>query len=723
MLRAAGESLVSAQDEHDITSAALAAVSALTVQVSHVDAAVYLVGPDGALQVAASSGDLGASEPFWAMAVAAGSGGGLHHDGPLSVNALRYDHDLRGMLVVRADSAMTPDAHGALTTLASQVALALESHRHGAALQQRQQEVHFGTLIQNSSDIILVIAGDGALTYGVPSMQRALGISTPLSAEDLRQLVHPDDTEVALNHVASMRSLPSTELLTGYWRLRHADGGYRSFEIVSRNMLQEPTVAGIVLTMRDVTQRRALEDQLTYQAFHDDLTHLANRAFFQERAGEALARVGGTPQLVAMVLLDLDDFKDINDSHGHGVGDAVLRAVAERLNRATRRGDTAARLGGDEFAVLVEEVPDAATAELVVSRLLDAFVAPFAIADQLFFVHASAGLVVAGGDDETIDLAELLLRADLALYASKERGKGLFQRYEAEFRTSMVQRVTRRTELRAAVENEEFVLRYQPIVKIDSGQVVGVEALVRWQHPLHGLIAPNEFIPLAEETGLIVPLGRWVLNAACAQAALWRDTALAGLTMSVNVSGRQLQEHTFVDEVRSVLARHRMKPDSLVLELTETVLFHENSAIPGSLSQLKALGVTIAIDDFGTGYSSLGYLQHYAVDIIKMDKSFIDGLGTGDNNAAALVHAVISLGREMGRQIVAEGIERAEQRDELRSLGCEMGQGYLYAKPIEADELATLLRDSDRLGVPPAPVDAGRAQSTRPAAVGGGTRR
>ena len=289
------------------------------------------------------------------------------------------------------------------------------------------------------------------------------------------------------------------------------------------------------------------------------------------------------------------------------------------------------------------------------------------------------------------------------MYASKAGGKGQFLQYEAGLRASMIQRMTRRTELRSAVENDEFVLRYQPIVKIETGEVVGTEALVRWQHPRLGLTGPNEFIVLAEETGLIVELGRWVLDTACAQVALWQGTPLAGLGMSVNVSGRQLQESGFVNEVRAAITRHEVEPSSIILELTETVLFHERAAVRETLSQLKALGVKIAIDDFGTGDSSLGYLQHYAVDVIKMDKSFIDGLGAGNNNASALAQAVISLARQMNLRVVAEGIERKEQLDELSSMGCGLGQGYLYAKPLEAGQLTDLLRDSTFLDEVPAP--------------------
>jgi diguanylate cyclase (GGDEF)-like protein/PAS domain S-box-containing protein len=651
ILRVSGESLLIAQDVHDLTTATLDAVRSLTANSGPIDSALYLLEPDDQLRVAASCGDdLGDSAPFWAMAVAAGSGSGLRGEGPLSVNALRFDQDLRGMLVVRASSALGPTVHGALSALAAQAALALESERLATALQQRQQEVHFSSLIQNSSDIILVLDAEGLPTYGMPSIQRVLGMVEPPTSGDLPSVVHPDDLDTVIAHVKTMRARSQAELATGYWRLRHADGAYRSFEVVSRNMLNDPVVAGLVLTMRDVTQRSALEGQLKYQAFHDDLTNLANRAYFQERATVALTGVRGTPTLVAMVMLDLDDFKDVNDTYGHGIGDAVLRAVALRLSDVMRPGDTAARLGGDEFAVLVTDVPDQV--------------------------------------------------------AATERGKGGFVKYEPSLRETMIQRVSRRAELRSAVDLEQFVLDYQPIVRVETGQVIGTEALVRWVHPQHGRIGPNDFIELAEETNLIVPLGRWVLHAALAQAERWRGTPLGGLSMSVNVSGRQLQEATFVDEVRDALARYQVKPGSLVLELTETVLFHAGSDVPESLTQLKDLGVRIAIDDFGTGYSSLVYLQHYAVDIIKLDKSFVSELGTGDNKASSLARAVLLLAHQLSLDVIAEGIERVDQLDELWAMGCSMGQGYLYARPLDATALTALLHESRYLDQVPA-----RAQS------------
>ena len=697
VLRVSGESLVSASDVNGICAAALTAVTSLTRGERSVQAAVYLLGADGPERVASSplGTCIGSIESLWRVAVS-----GTYASGDLlSVSALRYDHALRGMLAVRSDLALTHDIHGALTTLATQVSLALESNRFELDLRQRQSEAHFSNLVHNASDVIVVVAPDGQLTYGRESLQRALGLDVLPPRDELRGLVHPDDATTAADFISTVASRTAEEEFVGDWRLKHADGQYHAFEVVSRNLSADPAVGGVVFTMRDVSERRTLEDQLTHQAYHDGLTGLANRALFQQRASRALQRTSFGSS-VAMIMVDLDDFKEINDVHGHGVGDQALLAVASRLRGVMRPGDTASRLGGDEFAVLLEDVPDARTAGAVASRVLESFNAPVIVNDLILSVHASAGLVLITRTDGSVELTELLLRADLALYEAKASGKAQFRRYEPRMRDVMVDRLTRRTELKSALQNEELFLEYQPIVQIETGEVVGVEALVRWQHPQRGVIPPNEFIALAEETGLIVELGRWVLDTACAQAHAWAQMPFNGVRMSVNVSSRQLQEATFVDEVRDCLQRHEIPSGSLILELTESVLLHEGSAIQGRLTALKDLGVKIAIDDFGTGYSGLGYLQHFAIDVLKVDKSFIDGLGQGSSDAGALASVVVSLAHQLRLEIVAEGIERSEQRDELWSLGCGMGQGYFYAKSLSADALTSLLAGSGHLGGP-----------------------
>jgi diguanylate cyclase (GGDEF)-like protein len=482
--------------------------------------------------------------------------------------------------------------------------------------------------------------------------------------------------------------------------LRHSDGGYLSFEVLSNNLLDDPNVGGIVLTMRDVSERRALEQQLTHQAFHDSLTGLANRVLFRDRAEQALARAPRQGTLVAIVMIDIDNFKDVNDTRGHAAGDELLITVARRLKSSVRASATVARFGGDEFAFLVEDITNAAEAEGFARRMLAAFSAPFTVQGEETLASASAGLVLTSGTEADLDLTGLLRCADLALYSAKERGKGQLVRYDPGLHARMLDRLSLRSDLQRAVKAEEFFVLYQPVVDIDTGQIVSAEALLRWRHPTRGLIPPLDFIGLAEDTGLIVQLGQWVLDQACGQARAWSDQGHCGIGLSVNVSGRQLQEADFVDDVRSTLQRHGLPPDVLILELTESVLVYDGSAVPDRLIALKDLGVKIAIDDFGTGYSSLACLTQFPIDILKIDKSFVDGLATGNAKEGVLAHAIVSLAHALHLEVIAEGIEHIRQRDELWSLGCWQVQGYLYSKPVTPDQMSVLMSHEGSLGPP-----------------------
>jgi diguanylate cyclase (GGDEF)-like protein len=444
-------------------------------------------------------------------------------------------------------------------------------------------------------------------------------------------------------------------------------------------------VHGLVLTLRDVTERRQLERQLTHRAFHDSLTGLANRVLFQDRVEHAVARAGRDGTVVGVLFLDLDDFKVVNDTLGHGSGDELLVAVAQRLTGVLRPHDTAARLGGDEFAALIEGATSPAEVEEVAERIVTALATQFTVDRGPVGGGVSVGVATSV---EAADAEELLRHADLALYAAKAAGKGQWRRYQATLHTAIVERMELRAALEQAVAEGAFTLRYQPIVHLGSGELAGFEALVRWQHPKHGLISPDQFIDVAEESGLIVPLGSWVLEQALVDAAGWQPRpGQQRPYVSVNVSARQFRAGGFVDVVRAALARSAVTPELLMLEITESLLLRDDHQVFADLAALHDLDVKIAIDDFGTGYSSLSYLQQFPIDVLKIDKSFIDDT-PGSAKQTALVEAIIRLAGTLDLQVIAEGIEHPAQRDVLARMGCPLGQGYLFARPLTAADAA-----------------------------------
>ena len=717
-LRSSSEALVAAQGLQDIYRAALAGVTSLVGGPALRGAWVYLAGSE-AIRCVANLGTTPAppdEEAFWD---AAQGGGYLSQSGAVSVNPLRYDLQDRGMLITEGKTALTVDQHRALSTLASQVALAVVSATLAEELRQRQSQEQFRGMIQNSSEIIVVVDNCGRIKYGTPSLERELGhpvgelLGTPLA-----DLLHPDEVVMADALISGMASRSSQAPSVLDWRVRHADGRYLSFEVLTSNLLDDSSVTGIVLTMRDVTVRRALEQQLTHLAFHDTLTGLPNRALFQDRVEHALARAVRRGSTLALAMMDLDDFKVVNDTRGHGTGDAMLCEVARRLEMTFRSSTTIARLGGDEFAVLVEDLDDKLQARHLTERILEPFRTPFVLDGEDLLTSASVGVAFSGGSEAALNFTELLRCADLALYAAKERGKGRVEVYHDDLHTRMLSRATQRSELSKAMASGQFEMHYQPVVLIDTGEIVGSEALIRWQHPTRGLVMPAEFIAMAEETGQIIELGRWALDRACTQWRVWADQGHASHQLSVNVSARQLQDSSFVDEVRSVLLRHDMNPDALVLELTESIFALDGPKIMDQLSMIRDLGVRLAVDDFGTGYSSLSYLQRFQIDEVKVDKSFVDGLGSGNADDGALANAIVSMAHSLRLEAVAEGIENAAQRDELWSMGCRLGQGYLYSRPVPPEELLRLLNLDRPLGsASPSPGGASVARLRTPAPI------
>jgi diguanylate cyclase (GGDEF)-like protein len=463
------------------------------------------------------------------------------------------------------------------------------------------------------------------------------------------------------------------------------------------SLLDDPAVQGVILNTRDISERKELEAALSHQAFHDSLTKLPNRALLKDRIDHAVARAERRGRALAVLLADLDGFKGVNDSLGHAAGDLLLTAVSDRLADSVRPTDTCARLGGDEFAVLLEDLASPNDWQVVANRIMEALREPFDLDGKEIFVRASIGAAVRAGDSrEAAD--ELLRNADVAMYMAKSQGKNRFELFCPTMHSEMLRRLDLEAELRRAVETgDEFVLHYQPTVVLQTGEISGVEALVRWNHPTRGLVPPLEFIPVAEETGLIGRLGEWVLREACRQAVAW-DEEVAGairkeppMTISVNLSARQLQHDSLVPMVRSVLEETGLEPRRLILEITETAVMNDHVTTIVKLQQLKDLGVGLAIDDFGTGYSSLAYLRRFPIDVLKIDRSFVDGVTEGSQKAA-LLRTIVELGRTLNLKTVAEGIEEHSEMHQLRSLDCDLGQGYYFARPLEAAVVGELLR-------------------------------
>jgi len=566
--------------------------------------------------------------------------------------------------------------------------------RKGAEQRLADSEARFRALVQNSSDVVAVVDEAGLFTYVSPAITPMLGYRADelLGTSVLGLLPSDEASRVdAFGRQLTSETFHQTSIEV---RIPDTGGEWHTVDITITDLRREPAVGGIVCNARDVTVRKELEHDLRHQALHDTLTGLGNRAMFTNRVTEALEQSSERLDAVSVLFVDLDDFKTVNDSLGHAVGDQLLVVAAERLRECLRVTDTAARLGGDEFAVLLEHAYGQSEVIQVAERILESLRAPIVIGPREIVVSASVGIAM-NADRSTS--AEVLLRnADMAMYLAKDRGKARYEVFEDEMYASVFERLELKAALTRAIEQpDELVLHYQPIISLASGRVSGVEALVRWQHPERGLLGPGSFIPLAEETGLIVPLGRWVLEEASRMLAQWRAEVpgAEGMTMNVNLSVRQLETPTIVSDIVEILDRTGLPADCLVLEITESLLVDENSTTPERLSELRAAGLALAVDDFGTGYSSLGYLQRFPIDIIKIDRSFVDGLGqTG--HESGVVRAIIDVAQQIGARTIAEGIEGAEQLKVLKKLRCDGGQGFYFARPMPAADFTQRLAGS-----------------------------
>ncbi len=546
-----------------------------------------------------------------------------------------------------------------------------------------------GALVQGLSDAIFVVDREGKISYASPRAGALLAVDADaLVGTRLADSLGAAESDRVARQLRVVIALPlgAHEEVLGVFVDRA--GKERDFEMSIVNMLRDVDVAGLVVTMRDVTVKRGLTRELEQRVFHDDLTQLANRSLFLDRLDQARLRSRRTGSAIAVMFVDLDDFKAVNDGLGHAAGDTLLCAVSDRLSECLRPSDTIARLGGDEFAVLLDGVDGVAEVMTIAHRLLDVLQLPVQIDELAVTVPASIGIAMA---EQGHAHTNLMRDADIALYRAKEQGKNRIALFDTSMGWEAYSRLRLRSQLESAIENDELRVLFQPIIALDSREIVGVEALVRWEHPKLGTLSPSEFVPIAEESALITLIGGWVLQQACAQAAQW-NKGTRSLYVSVNVSARQLREPGFAAEIAGALASTGLAPDRLMLELTESVLIDEVAG-QNLVDNVAPLGVGIAIDDFGTGYSSLAYLQRFPVNVVKIDRSFVSRLN--EDGMRAVVKSMAAISSVMGYTSIAEGVETAEEAADLVGLDYGFAQGFLYSHPVGAAEIDVLLGAED----------------------------
>ncbi|MFZ1880506.1 MAG: EAL domain-containing protein [Gaiellaceae bacterium] len=553
--------------------------------------------------------------------------------------------------------------------------------------EERRGEERLSALVHHSADAILLVGTDHRISFASPAAEALCASATGscLGTSLLDAFVTESRPAIA-RHLTSLAAMPEGAIVPLEGSVSVDNDAVVAVEGTVCNLLADQSVRALVVTLRDVTARRTLEEQLERRAFHDDLTDLANRALFADRVAHALSRsVRRSVIGVAVLFIDLDDFKAVNDGLGHGAGDELLRGVAVRIRAGLRPGDTVARLGGDEFAVLLEDVPSLEYAREVATRVLELLLLPIEMAGVSLAVPASVGVTLATAD---CTVESLLRDADIAMYNAKSKGKGQVALFDESLRDIATQHLALKIELPEALRSGQFRLDYQPIVNTGDQTIRGFEALIRWHHPTRGVVAPGQFIAAAEASGIIVDIGRWVLEQACHQAVLWNEGSPRPLTMSVNVSATQLHNPGFIDVLRAALEDSGLPPELLTIELTESILV-EHNRVAQILEEIRSVGVSIAIDDFGTGYSSLSYLQKFPVTSVKVDRTFVAELAArGDSG---LVRSILSLAEALGLTTVAEGVETAGQLEALNALECDLAQGYFLGYPQTSADITELL--------------------------------
>jgi len=563
------------------------------------------------------------------------------------------------------------------------------SERKRSQVELEHREQRFRALVEKSWSGVALLNSDLAFCYSGASTERLLGYTEDdLAGTSFLAYTHPRERE-ALRELLGALAAGSAQESQAELRFRHHSGVWIWLEAFAQNMLHEPSVGAIVLNYRDVTQRKATEKQLEYQAYYDALTGLPNRLLFRDRVVNAIAQAQRNRRGVAVMYLDLDHFKLVNDGLGHSLGDALLSEVAARLQGCVRASDTISRLGGDEFTILLIDTSSSEAIAGVARKILQSFSHPFRVEGHELFVTASIGISIFPGDGEEVET--LLKCADSAMYRAKELGRNQAQMFTASMNERYGRRLALEQSLHHALERDELVLHYQPIFDRNRKKIVALEALVRWNHPERGLVQPTEFIGLAEETGLIVAIGEWVLRRVCHDSRDWRAAGLPPMRIGVNISAPQFQQLSFALVVGSILREYGCDPALLELEITETVAVQNIETTTIAMRELKELGIRIAIDDFGTGQSSLVYLKRFPIDTVKIDRAFVRDVTT-DESAAAIVSYVINLAHSLRLAVVAEGVETEEQWSFLKLNACDQMQGFLFSQPLPADEAEEFMR-------------------------------
>ncbi len=605
-----------------------------------------------------------------------------------------------GALILMLATGLTSTSSFVVVSLATVSVIVLALARMWRLVDQvrllTEQRGHdrLAAMVEHSSDVVMLADQQGHVNYSSPGLRGTLGYD-PVSwlGRHLLDVLVEDDREQAQRQFDRLVETGHGGTVEFEASLLHADGQRRKATVVVANLVGGAAVDGMVATFRDVTEQRNLERQLSHRAFHDELTGLANRALFLDRMDHALRVTRPLTDPVVVLFVDLDDFKSVNDALGHGVGDQLLKNVADRIRKATATGDTAARLGGDEFSVLLEDRGGIDRAIDVAERLLDSLREPVTIAGYDVTVLASVGVAVATPGMST---TSLLRDADIAMYEAKRAGKGQIRIFDPAMRLVATKHLEYRSELGEALNKGELRLVYMPFVDLKTGQVTGAEALVRWHHPIHGDVPASEFIPIAERSGLIVPMGYWVVEEGLRQAASWRPES--GLFLSLNVSAVQIRQSDFVERVIALLDAYRIDPKTVIFEVTETMLVDEGDRATETVRRLRDEGFRFAIDDFGSGHCSLSYLQRHPVDLLKIDRTAIEEFGR-DPRGNTLARSILQMADSLDLLTVAEGIETTGQLRELRRFGCALGQGYLLSKPLEASALEQRFGQSQTVGV------------------------